>query len=83
MATLLRTSGVRFFLPSRDHAWPPHVHAEYGDCASAWRLDTLECVKQSGCTDGDERKIRTVLLKYREPIKEAWHAEWHKRTQGR
>ncbi|MCE9589481.1 MAG: DUF4160 domain-containing protein [Planctomycetes bacterium] len=80
MAVLLNVEGIRFFVPSREHKHPAHVHAEYGGCVSKWSLTDFECMDHQGCSAGDLKKIRELLVRNRGEILEKWHAEWKRRT---
>ena len=82
MATLLNVEGVRIHVPSNDHDYPAHVHAQTGGCKTKWTLDPIECVKASRkCIGSDLAKVRKIMHEHLNEIWERWREEFRRRQQ--
>lgn len=74
MPTVLREGKFRFFFFSNEGAEPRHVHVESGDKYAKFWLESASLAKSAGFSDVELRKIRELVIKNAELLKEKWDA---------
>ena len=71
--------GFKFYFFSLENNEPPHVHVKKGEGSAKWWLGPVpELAYSIGFKTSEERKIRSLIKKYKNEILHAWDAHFNR-----
>ena len=82
MPEVLRIAGHRFFFFSKEGTEPPHIHVETAEKTAKFWLEPVELAYSYGYNSREQRRIRDIVIEYREYFLERWNAHFQKGGAG-